>query len=88
MEATLSSGLHAAIGQAGASLAISDEKDVTIAVLPAPAHAGFYQFAQHAVHGVCPIVSFEPAHAVNGWSDWYYLVSQDGKSIERLNPWR
>jgi len=88
MEATLSSGLRASIGLAGASLAISDYNGTTIAVHAAPEHAGFYQFAQYAVHGLCPIVSFEPGHAVGGWSDWYYVVSLDGKSIEQLNPWR
>jgi hypothetical protein len=88
MEATLGTGLHAVIGPGGTSLAVLDGSGATIATLPPPEHAGFYQFAKHAIHGVCPIVSFELGHAVNGWPDWYYLVSPDGKSIEQLNPWR
>ena len=88
MEATLSSGLRAAITPDGAVLSIFDASGSSIADLHAPSHAGFYQFASHVTHGMCPIVSFEPGHTINGWSDWYYLVSTDGKSIEQLNPWR
>lgn len=54
----------------------------------APENASFYTFAEHAIEGECPVVSFEPSHKVNGWCDWYYKVNLKSKNIERLNPWR
>lgn len=56
--------------------------------LQAPDHASFSAFERHVSHGMCPIVSFDPGHQINGWMDWYYHVDIDRQSMTRLNPWK
>lgn len=72
----------------GSRLEIVDSEGTVLFTLSAPAHAVFYLFAVHATHGACPVVSFEPNHAIDGWMDWYYRVDIERRSLERLNPWR
>ena len=88
MRAILAGGHIAEIENEGQSLVIIEVDGSTLFTLAPPGNAAFYQFARHAVHGECPVVSFEPGHAINGWMDWYYRVDVSGQSIERLNPWR
>ncbi|MGK4006527.1 hypothetical protein WMF31_28160 [Sorangium sp. So ce1036] len=88
MEAKLEGGHIGRIVGDGSRLEIVDSGGAILFTLSAPAHAVFYLFAVHAVHGECPVVSFDPDHAINGWMDWYYRVDIESRSMERLNPWR
>ena len=83
----LRGGCEAEIQGQGEELVIS-RHNKELFRLKAPSHAGFYTFAEHYAHGVCPIVSFDPEHAINDWMDWYYRVDIDGQSMERLSPWK
>lgn len=88
MRVTLTNGYQAVIAEAGTRLEVfAPDGKMLFAVTP-PEHSGFYQFARHAVHGECLIVSFEPKHKINGWMDWYYRIDVEERRIERLNPWR
>ena len=88
LRVTLADGRFAEIDTEGQSLNVFEPDGSKLFMVAPPEHAGFYQFARHAVHGECPIVSFEPGHAINGWTDWYYRVDVSGQFVERLNPWR
>lgn len=88
MEAILEGDFRAVIGEEGRVLSVFGSSGSALFTLSPPPHAGFYQFAHHAIHGECPKVSFDPGHGINGWTDWYYLVNVESRSMERLNPWR
>lgn len=88
MESMIEGGYKAFIINDGALLKVFDQKGVEICALYPPEYSLFYLLSEHAIHGVCPIVSFEHAHAINGWQDWYFKIDVPSKSIVRLNPWR
>jgi hypothetical protein len=88
LEVTLNSGFRATINHGGQSLTVISSGGNEAFVLKAPPKGGFYQFVEHAQHGQCPVVSFEPGYGINGWLDWYYRICTDTQSLEQLNPWR
>lgn len=88
MEARIALDHRAAIDQEGVILSVFRPDGSAAFMLAAPEGGTFYAFAEHAVHGMCPIVSFGRASKINGWMDWYYLVDVANGSMERLNPWR
>lgn len=88
MESIIEGGYKVVIVNNGALLKVFDQVGTEICALRPPEYSSFYQFAKHAIHGECPIISFEPAHSVNGWQDWYFKIDVQSKSISRLNPWR
>lgn len=85
-KATLAGGIEFQISGAGSELVVTQGAEVFR--LKAPPHARFYTFAEHYAAGICPIVSFEPGHQINGWQDWHYRVNMKTKSMERVDPWK
>ena len=88
MEAMIDGGYKAVIVNGGALLKVLDQAGAEVCVIRPPRYGLFYQFAEHAIHGECPIVSFESAHKINGWQDWYFKINVEAKCISQLNPWR
>ena len=88
MRTVLRNNFAAEFDDDGALLRVfSPDGEPAFSVLP-PEFSAFYTFATHAVHGNCPVVSFESGHQRNGWPDWYCKVDVDAKSVQLLNPWR
>ncbi len=85
--AKLAKGIEAFITDDGSELVVHGGGSELFR-LQAPEHAGFYTFERHVVHGMCPIVSFDLGHQINGWMDWYYQVDINRQSMTRLNPWK
>jgi hypothetical protein len=84
----LQDGYIAEFDEDGASLRIfTPEGTPAFSVLP-PEFSAFYTFAEHAIHGNCPVISFEPGHTHNGCPDSYLKVDVESKSVYLLNSWR
>lgn len=88
MDAKIALDHRAVIEKNGAILSVFRPDGSAAFELTTPEGGAFYLFAEHVVHGQCPIVSFDQANKINGWMDWYYLVDVANGSMERLNPWR
>lgn len=88
MRATLTEGHIAEISVGGLALHILESDRSKLFTVVLPANDAFYQFASHAQYGECPIISYDPGHAVNGWTDSYSRIDVGGQGIERLNSWR
>ena len=89
MNTKLKTGEILKIKKEGGLLEVWSPDDTTLLfTVEAPMNSGFYTFAEHAIEGECPVVSFDPSHKINDWCDWYYKVDTKNKTIERLNPWR
>lgn len=88
MRTTLKNGYIAEFDDDGASLRVFTPDGLPAFSLLPPEFSAFYTFAEHAIHGNCPIVSFEPGRTRNGWPDWYLQVDVGSKSVHLLNPWR
>ena len=90
-EAVLGEGMLARIVQDGALLEVREASGELLFTLNPPPHSTFYIFQSHALHGVCPIVSFSVGHypdGTYGWGDWYYRIDVRSRSMTRLNPWK
>lgn len=90
-EADLGEGVLAKIVENGSLLEVREASGKLLFTLTPPPHSAFYIFQPHAIHGVCPIVSFSPGHKPdgdNGWPDWYYRIDVRNRSMTRLNPWK
>ena len=88
MRATLKSGHIAEISEDRQRLSVFYPEGGLAFEVGAPENGNFYLFASHISSGECPVVSFDPQFAINGWPDWYFRVDVSNHSIERLNPWR
>jgi len=88
MRITLKDGYIAEFDDDGALLRVYTPAGTPAFSAPPPEFSAFYTFAEHAIHGNCPVVSFEPGHTRNGWPDWYCKVDVGSKSVQLLNPWR
>jgi hypothetical protein len=88
MRTTLKDGYIAEFDDDGASLRVLAPNGVQAFSVAPPEFSAFYTFAEHAIYGNCPAVSFEPGHTRNGWPDWYLKVDVESKSVHLLNPWR
>lgn len=88
MRTTLKNGYQAEIMDEGRRLDLfAPDGSYAFTVAP-PAFTTFYEFVNHAVEGMCPLVSFELAHSPIQGMDWYCKVVVESKSVELLNPAR
>jgi hypothetical protein len=69
MRITLEDGYIAEFDDDGALLRVYTPAGTPAFSAPPPEFSAFYTFAEHAIHGNCPVVSFEPGHTRNGWPD-------------------
>ena len=84
----LDNGYKAEIVAEGTRLNLFAPDGCFVFSVAAPEFATFVSFSEHAIHGLCPLVSFELGHEKNGWPDWYCKVDISSGTVNLLNPWR
>jgi hypothetical protein len=88
MRTVLSNGYAAEAVAEGARLNLFAPDGHFVFSVAAPEFSTFVAFAEHAIEGVCPLVSFEADHEQNGWRDWFCKIDVRARSAHLLNPWR